>query len=103
MAQLFAGATIAPKEVPIAALFLIQKLVDDQIKDRGWLYLIAIGYKPYSTKASMSISLNERSPVTLVHIVANFEQDHEEVHLNFDVPIKQFEALSPHLSPSEPK
>lgn len=90
----YVGAEIQPRAMTLWSLEAIQTEARTEMNRRGWEYLREIGFAPFKT-FSMAISMGKRGTVSIVHIVASFEENHEQQNIRLEVPIQQFDALVP--------
>jgi hypothetical protein len=77
------------------SLFKDTKRIQEELNHRAWVYLNAIGFKPYeSAPKHMRVELVERNKMNLIWIHAEFEMNFVREKVDIQVPEKQFEALT---------
>jgi hypothetical protein len=77
------------RTITIKHLFARRDAAQAEIERRGWLYVRGLGYRPFDQR-EMVVTLVERGTVTLVHIVATFEENHRGQSLDIEVPLPLF-------------
>ena len=94
MPSVYDGCKIEPKQVPYWALFKIKEEVQEEVHRRAWNYLYKMGYRPYS-KGDIQVVLDKRASVDIVNIRAYFRENYVDQQVDLEVPLEQFNLLSP--------